>query len=51
MNKFPVITEFASQEVPVFLEKKNKNLVWFGKDNLYPFELIDLYNDSSTIMR
>ena len=48
MNKFPVITEFASQEVPVFLEKKNKNLVWFGKDNLYPFELIDLYNDSST---
>ena len=48
MNKFPVITEFASQEVPVFLEKKNKNIVWFGKDNLYPFELIDLYNDSST---
>ena len=48
MNKFPIITEFASQEVPKFLEKKNKNIVWFGVDNMYPFELIDLYNDSST---
>ena len=48
MNKFPIITEFASAEVPVFLEKKNKNIVYFGIDNLYPFELIDLYNDSST---
>ena len=48
MNKFPIITEFASAEVPVFLEKKNKNLVYFGADNMYPFELIDLYNDSST---
>jgi predicted transcriptional regulator len=48
MNKFPIITEFASAEVPVFLEKKNKNIVFFGADNLYPFELIDLYNDSST---
>ena len=48
MNKFPIITEFASAEIPVFLEKKNKNIVWFGADNLYPFELIDLYNDSST---
>ena len=48
MNKFPIITEFASAEVPLFLEKKNKNIVWFGVDNLYPFELIDLYNDSST---
>jgi hypothetical protein len=48
MNKFPVITEFASQEVPKFLEKKNKNIVWFGVDNMYPYELIDLYNDSST---
>lgn len=48
MNKFPIVTEFASQEVPKFLEKKNKNIVWFGVDNMYPFELIDLYNDSST---
>lgn len=48
MNKFPIITEFASAEVPQFLEKKNQNLVYFGVDNLYPFELIDLYNDSST---
>lgn len=48
MNKFPIITEFASQEVPKFLEKKNKNIVWFGIDNMYPYELIDLYNDSST---
>tara|TARA_R110001632_G_scaffold70241_3_gene163724 strand:+ start:6393 stop:8207 length:1815 start_codon:yes stop_codon:yes gene_type:complete len=48
MNKFPIVTEFASAEVPLFLEKKNKNIVYFGADNLYPFELIDLYNDSST---
>jgi hypothetical protein len=48
MNKFPIVTEFASAEVPLFLEKKNKNLVYFGVDNMYPFELIDLYNDSST---
>ena len=48
MNKFPIVTEFASAEVPLFLEKKNKNIVWFGVDNMYPFELIDLYNDSST---
>ena len=48
MNKFPIVTEFASAEVPQFLEKKNQNLVYFGVDNLYPFELIDLYNDSST---
>ncbi len=48
MNKFPIITEFASQEVPKFLEKKNKNIVWYGVDNMYPYELIDLYNDSST---
>ena len=48
MNKFPIVTEFASQEVPKFLEKKNKNIVWFGADNMYPYELIDLYNDSST---
>jgi hypothetical protein len=48
MNKFPIVTEFASAEVPLFLEKKNKNLVYFGVNNMYPFELIDLYNDSST---
>lgn len=48
MNKFPIVTEFASAEVPLFLEKKNKNIVYFGVDNMYPFELIDLYNDSST---
>ena len=48
MNKFSAITNFASVEVPKFLEKKNQNLVYFGVDNLYPFELIDLYNDSST---
>ena len=48
MSKFPVATTFASAEVPKFLEKKNQNIVWFGADNLYPFDLIDLYNDSST---
>ena len=48
MNKFSAITQFASVEVPKFLEKKSQNIVYFGVDNLYPFELIDLYNDSST---
>jgi hypothetical protein len=48
MSNFPVVTNFASVEVPKFLEKKNQNIVYFGVDNLYPFELIDLYNDSST---
>ena len=48
MNNFSAITNFASVEVPKFLEKTNQNLVYFGVDNLYPFELIDLYNDSST---
>ena len=48
MSNFPVITNFASVEVPKFLEKKSQNIVYFGIDNLYPFELIDLYNDSST---
>jgi len=48
MSKFPVSTSFASAEVPKFLEKKSQNIVYFGENNLYPFELIDLYNDSST---
>lgn len=48
MNNHVGVTNFASVEVPLFLEKKNKNIVYFGKDNLYPQELIDLYNDSST---
>ena len=48
MNNNVGVTNFASVEVPLFLEKKNKNIVYFGKDNLYPQELIDLYNDSST---
>jgi len=48
MNNHSIITEFASAEIPKFLEKKNQNIVYFGIDNIYPFELIDLYNDSST---
>jgi len=48
MSNFPIITQFTSAEVPKFLEKKSQNIVYFGADNLYPFELIDLYNDSST---
>jgi hypothetical protein len=48
MNNKAIITEFASAEIPKFLEKKNQNIVYFGVDNIYPFELIDLYNDSST---
>jgi hypothetical protein len=48
MNNNAIITEFASATIPLFLEKKNQNIVYFGVDNIYPFELIDLYNDSST---
>jgi hypothetical protein len=48
MSNFPIVTQFASVEVPQFLEKKSQNIVYFGANNLYPFELIDLYNDSST---
>ena len=48
MSNFPIVTQFDSAEVPKFLEKKSQNIVYFGTDNLYPFELIDLYNDSST---
>lgn len=48
MSNTPIVTEFASVEVPKFVEKKSQNIVYFGADNLYPFELIDLYNDSST---
>ncbi len=48
MNNNPIVSNFASAEIPKFLEKKNKNLVFYGEDNLYPYELIDLYNDSST---
>ena len=48
MSKFSAVTTFASAEVPKFLEKKSQNIVYFGADNLYPQELIDLYNDSST---
>jgi hypothetical protein len=43
-----IITTFASAEVPLFIEQINKNIVFFGVNNLYPYELIDLYNDSST---
>jgi hypothetical protein len=48
MSNFSAVTTFASAEVPKFLEKKSQNIVYFGADNLYPQELIDLYNDSST---
>jgi len=48
-NKYKsIITTFASAEVPLFIEQVNKNIVFFGVNNLYPYELIDLYNDSST---
>ena len=48
MNNKAIITEFSSAEIPKFLEKTNQNIVYFGVNNIYPFELIDLYNDSST---
>jgi hypothetical protein len=48
-NKYKsIITTFESAEVPLFIEQLNKGIVFFGVNNLYPYELIDLYNDSST---
>jgi hypothetical protein len=48
-NKYKsIITTFESAEVPLFIEQLNKGIVFFGINNLYPYELIDLYNDSST---
>jgi len=48
MNHKVIVQNFASESVPLFIEKKIDKIVYFGKDNLYPYELIDLYNDSST---
>lgn len=43
-----IISNFVSQTVPKFLEKKTDNIIYFGEDNLFPYDIIDLYNDSST---
>lgn len=48
MNHKVIVQTFASESVPLFLEKKSEKIIYFGDDNLYPYELIDLYNDSST---
>lgn len=43
-----IISNFVSQTVPKFLEKKSDKIIYFGDDNLFPYDIIDLYNDSST---
>lgn len=48
MSHKVIVQNFASESVPIFIEKKSEKIVFFGEDNLYPYELIDLYNDSST---
>lgn len=45
---FTKIIKMLSEEVPRFIEKKGTDIIYFGDNNLFPYELIDLYNDSST---
>lgn len=38
---------FANQDIPAFVEKKDKTFVLFGQFNDYPYYLIDLYTRSA----
>lgn len=40
-----VKVEFASAVTPVFLEKKNKDYIFYGADNNYPAFVLSLYKD------
>ncbi len=42
-NTQPLFIKFENHKVPEFKEEKGKDWVLFGKDNLYPDYLIDLY--------
>lgn len=35
--------EFSSSVMPVFIEKSNKDFIYYGEDNNYPAYLLDLY--------
>jgi hypothetical protein len=48
-NKFSVKkVNMLAYNTPSILEKKSKDLIYFGVNNVYPFQLIDLYNESPT---
>lgn len=40
--------QMVSYQTPSIIEKESQKLVCFGKTNQFPFDLIDLYNDSPT---
>jgi capsid portal protein len=44
----PLFIKLETQKVPEFIEKKGKDWVYFGEDNLYPDYLISLYQRSAT---
>lgn len=39
------IFKFGNQDLPVFREVKNKDWIYYGTDNDYPYYLIDLYSE------
>lgn len=42
-----LFVKLASNKPPIFLEKVNKDWVYFGKDNNYPNYLLSLFNQSA----
>lgn len=40
--------QMAAYEPPSIQEKKRQKVVWFGEDNMFPFDLVELYNNSPT---
>ena len=39
--------EFENNKVPKFLEKKGKEYIYYGENNLYPEYLLELFNRCS----
>ena len=47
-NKFPlIVVKMNNQTLPVMVEKKDRDWVYFGEKNEYPDYLLKLYNDSA----
>ena len=47
-NLYSVVAEsFAAPALPIIKELTNKSWIYYGIDNLYPQELIELYNSSA----
>jgi capsid portal protein len=44
----PLFIKLETQKPPAFVEKKGKDWVYFGEDNLYPDYLVELYQKSAT---